>query len=51
MEKNGCKECKKRVVGCHATCKDYQKWYHEYLNDKAKRRKHESKYGNYFYHK
>ena len=21
-----CKGCEKRVVGCHATCKEYQAW-------------------------
>lgn len=24
--KNPCKDCKKREVGCHASCKDYLKW-------------------------
>lgn len=23
---NSCRDCKKRKVGCHATCQDYQEW-------------------------
>ena len=29
MIKNPCRNCTKRVVGCHSTCKDYKDWKKE----------------------
>ena len=29
MMSNPCKDCTKRVVGCHSTCKDYKDWKEE----------------------
>jgi len=36
--KSPCYNCKKRVVGCHSNCSDYQEWKKQ--NDKRKRDKY-----------
>lgn len=31
-----CKDCDKRVIGCHAACQEYQAWSKKRYEDKAK---------------
>ena len=33
-----CLDCTKRQVGCHATCKDYQK-FREYIDEQNEKKK------------
>lgn len=31
-----CKDCTKRQLGCHSTCKDYIEWNKAHLKEKAR---------------
>lgn len=49
MAVNSCKDCTKRKVGCHGTCKDYKEWLKEHHRIKEQAKKNERKYYNFFY--
>ena len=46
---NCCKDCTKRKVGCHGTCKDYKDWLKEHYRIKEQARRNEKKFYDYFY--
>ena len=46
---NCCRDCTKRKVGCHGTCKDYQEWLEEHKELKKKAKINERKFYDYFY--
>ena len=43
-----CKNCKKRVVGCHATCEEYQKYKNDLEERKEKNGKHKVYWQDYW---
>ena len=48
---SGCKDCKERKVGCHATCEQYLKWKEKDLERRKKIKNTRRNINIGYYHK
>lgn len=42
-----CKDCEKRVVGCHSSCEDFVQWEQEHREEKERLREAKMKSSEY----